>query len=272
MSVHKLSNGQSATVASTQWDGDALDFAGNSGAAGSAPVAMFSGTNVLSLVSDQGTAAAHGVGIIDLNPGGALSIDSLNVNAATLVINERPNAAVTLNGITDILNGSTLNATGYGGAGGYAVDGTMNIDGSSTVNMDYVNVTGSGGFHLTGNNALLRLGNVASGDTVVLDGGMLSLTNGMGFLGTITDSTPAASRIGASASVDVYNAMAATQATFDRSTGMFSLTDASGDPLASLKFAGTGDLYATPVSGLATDYVAITSHQSTNSLHTRVIG
>ena len=94
--------------------------------------------------------------------------------------------------------------------------------------MDYVAIAGTGTFHLTGENALLRAGTVGAGETVVLDGGMLSLTNGMKFLGTITDSAPAASRIGPFSSVDVYNALDAVQETFNRTTGVLDLFDAQG--------------------------------------------
>ena len=116
---------------------------------------------------------------------------------------------------------------------------------------------------------------VGAGETVVLDGGMLSLTNGMNFLGTITDSAPAASRIGPIASVGVYNALDAVQETFNRTTGVLSLFDTQGATVANLKFAGTGDLYATPTSGLATNYIAITSHASAGALpvlHDLIVG
>jgi hypothetical protein len=42
--------------------------------------------------------------------------------------------------------------------------------------------------------------------------------------------------------------------------GIVNMFDATGGMLANLKFAGTGDLYAAPTTGMATNYVAITSH------------
>lgn len=265
MVKHTLNNGQSVTVAADQWDGSVLAFAGTSTAFGQTPTATFTGANTLANITDTGSATIHGQGAITLMPGGALTTGGLTVNAATLYINERPGTTVTLNGTSTIANGSTLTATGYAGAGTYFVNGRMNIDATSTVNMDYVTVKGTGTIHLTGN-ALLRAGVVSStSETVVLDGGMLSLTNGMNFQGTITSSTPASSRIGALASVDIYNAIDAVRETFNRTTGMLGLFNAQGKEVASLKFAGTGDLYAAPTTGLATNYIAIT-HSAAGSL------
>ncbi|MDR3532931.1 MAG: hypothetical protein P4L90_20535 [Rhodopila sp.] len=266
MSKHTLHNGQSATITAHQWDGDSLAFAGTSSASGPVPIATFTGPNTLSGITDIGAATATGYGIIDLMPGGALTTGALNINHAILSINERPGSSVSFNGISRVINGSTLTATGYAGVGTYTVNGTMNIDGTSTVNMDYVAVAGTGTFHLTGEDALLRVGTVGAAETVVLDGGMLSLTNGMNFLGTITDSAPASSRIGPTASVDVYNALDAVRETFDQTTGVLGLFNTQGTEVANLKFAGTGALYAAPTAGLATNYIAITSHASAGAL------
>ena len=258
MARHTLHNGQTVTVTSDQWDGDSLILAGTT--TGPAPVATFTGPNTLTSVTDTGSATAPGYGAINLMPNGALTVGGLTVKAATLSLNERPGAHMTLNGTSRVANGSTLTATGYSGAGAYTVNGTMAIDGTSTVNMDYAAVDGSGTFHLTGEDALLRMGSVGSGNTVVLDGGMLSLTNGMKFMGTITDSAPGSSRISPFASVDVYNAMSAASETFNETTGVLNLYDAQGGMVANLKFAGTGDLYAAPTTGLATNYIVISSH------------
>ena len=270
MVKHTLNNGQSITLAADQWDGSLLAFAGTSTAFGQTPTAIFTGPNTLAGIIDTGTAAAHGQAAINLMPGSALTTGGLTVNAATLYVSERPGTSVTLNGTSTIAHGSTLTATGYGDGGVYVVNGRMTIDATSTVNMDYVAVKGSGTIHLTGN-ALLRAGVVSStSETVVLDGGMLSLTNGMNFQGTITSSAPASSRIGALASVDIYNAMDAVRGTFNRTGGMLGLFNAQGGQVASLKFAGSGDLYAAPTTGLATNYMAITSHQSVGALHVAV--
>ncbi|WP_428485041.1 hypothetical protein [Rhodopila sp.] len=267
MAQHTLRNGQSATVAAHQWDGDTLAFAGTSGAATPPPAVTFTGPDTLSGVTDTGTASTTGAATISLSPGAALVTNGLTVNDAMLSISQRPGTSVTFDGISQISNGSTLTATGYAGAGAETVNGTMSIDGTSTANLDYVSIAGTGTFHLTAPGALLRVGTVGAGETVKLDGGMLSLTNGMSFLGTITDSAPATSRIGSTASVAVYNALNAVQETFDQTTGMLSLFTAQGTEVANLKFAGTGALYAAPTTGLATNYMAITSHPSTGALH-----
>jgi hypothetical protein len=266
VSKQSLHNGQSTIVAADQWDGDSLAFAGTSGAAGQMPTVTFTGPNTLTRITDVGTASAIGHGTINVMPGGAVTTGGLTVTDATLSINERPGTSFTFDGISRISKDSTLTATGYGGAGKYTVNGTMNIDGTSTVNLDYVTVAGTGTFHLTGEDALLRLGNVGAGETVVLDGGMLSLTNGMNFLGTITDSAHGSSRIGPISSVDVYNALGAARETFNQTTGMLNLFDARGTELANLKFTGRGELYAAPTTGLATNYIAITSHPSAGAL------
>lgn len=272
MFKHTIHNGQSITVNADQWDGDGLAFAGTSALYGQTPTVTFFGTNTLAYISDVGSSTIHDYGAINLGVGAALSTRGMNVNAGTLSISERPGASMTFNGTSQVVNGSTLTATGYSGAGNYTLNGTMNIDGSSTVNMDYVKVGGVGTIHLTGENALLRMGSVGAGETVVLDGGMLSLTNGMNFLGTITDSAPASSRIGPIASVAVYNAMDAVQEIFNRTTGSLDLFNAQGTEVAKLTFAGTGDLYAAPTTGLATNYMSITSHPSAGALAVSFVG
>ena len=267
MSNHTLHNDQSAIVAADQWDGDSLVFTGTE----QASTVTFTGPNTLASVTDIGAPAWPGHASIDLMPGAALTTGRLSVNAANLAINERPGASVAFDGISRISNDSTLTATGYAGTGLYTLDGTMTIDGSSTVNMDAVAVSGTGTFHLTGDAALLRVGAVAAGETVALDGGMLSLADGMSFLGTITDAIPAVSRIGPTASVDVYNALDAVRETFDPTTGMLDLYNAQGTEVTGLRFAGTGELYAAPTTSLPTNYIAITSHPTSGALPVTLI-
>lgn len=269
MTTYTLSNNQSQIIPTNPSGTDILHLIGTSATA--VPVATFNSSDALVGINTSGTQLPNGTfqpgfGSINLMAGAVISTQTLSVDHATLSISERPSASATFNGVSNITNGSTLTATGYSGTGVYTVNGTMNIDGTSTVNMDYVKVQGSGTFHLSGTNPLLRLGNVTSGTTVKLDSGMLSLTNGMSFLGTITDSTPTSGAIGSSASVDVYNAMTAASETFHTSTGMLQLLDNAGNTVASLHFAGNGPLYATPTSGLSTNYIAISTHQSSGSL------
>ena len=259
MTRHILQNGLSTLISPGQWNGDGVTFAGTIAAAGQIPTVTVTGSNTLAGIADSGTGSSPGFGEFDLMPSSALTTTGLTVSAATLWMNERPSSSVTLNGTSRIANAGTLTATGYPGVSSYTVNGTMSIDGSSTVNMDYVAVNGRGTFHLTGNNALLRAGSVGSGETVVLDGGMLSLTNGIRFLGTITDSAPGASRIGRLASVAVYNALDAVRETFNETTGVLALFNIQGGMVANLRFAGSGDLYAAPTSGLATNFISITS-------------
>jgi hypothetical protein len=255
-----LHSSQSVVVYNGAWTGDSLNLDGVGGSEDAAPLVTFTGVNALAYVIDAGAHGIQGYGAIAVATASTLTLNGLTVSDATMTFSERFGSALTLGGMTRILHGSTLTATPYRGYSAYTVDGTMAIDGSSTVNMDYVGVNGTGTFHLTGEDALLRMGSVGAGNTVVLDGGMLSLANGMSFQGTITDSTAAASRIGVFSSVDIYNAMDAVQETFNRTTGMLDLFNAQRGEVANLKFAGTGNLYAAPTTGLATNYVAITSH------------
>jgi hypothetical protein len=67
-------------------------------------------------------------------------------------------------------------------------------------------------------------------------------------------------------SVDVYNALSATQATCNPTTGVLQLFDLQGTMVTNLKFDRTGALYAAATSGLATNYIAITSHPSAGML------
>jgi hypothetical protein len=255
-----LHSNQSVVVYDSAWTGDFLTLDGTGGNVGVAPLATFTGVNALAYITDSGGRGVMGHGAIAVDAGATLSTNGLLVSSATMTLSEQFGANVVLGGVSQVEHGSTLTATLFRGYGAYTVNGVMAIDGSSTVNMDYVTVGGSGQFHLTGEDALLRMGSVGTGNTVVLDGGMLSLANGMNFQGTITDSAPAASRIGLFSSVDVYNAMSAVRETFNETTGILNLFDANGGTVANLKFAGTGDLYAAPTTGMATNYVAITSH------------
>jgi hypothetical protein len=266
VTTHVVQNAQSVSVGAHLWDADSLAFAGTSSALGQTPTATFTGLNTLVNVKDTGTTVVPGTGVINLMPASSLTTGGLTVTSATLWVNERPGDRVTFNGNTSITQGATLTATGYANTGAYSVNGTMTIDGTSTVNMDYVAVSGGGKFHLTGANALLRAGTVSAGETIVLDSGKLSLANGMNFLGTITDSSPTASRIGATSSVEIYNAMTAVRETFNRTTGALDLFDKLGSEVAHLKFAGSGTLYAAPTTGLATNYMAITSHSTVGAL------
>jgi hypothetical protein len=255
-----LHSNQSVVVYDGAWTGDALRLDGTGGGISEAPLARFTGLNALATVVDTGTYATQGHGALAVAPDSTLTTNGLLVSAATLTLSEGLGSSVVMGGYSQIVNNSTLTARPFYGYSVYTVNGTMAIDGSSTVNMDYVSVNGTGKFHLTGEDAMLRLGSVGAGDTVVLDGGMLSLANGMNFLGTIMDSAPTTSRIGVFSSVDVYNAMSAVRETFNETNGMLNLFDAQGGMVANLKFAGTGALYAAPTTGLATNCIAITSH------------
>jgi hypothetical protein len=266
MTVHRLGDGQTATVGTDEWNGDRLRFTGTSTAYGTEPVVTFTGNNTLAAVQGAGTETAHNYGAINEAVGVALTADHVALTHATLSIGQRPTASMTIDGDSVIRHGSTLTATGYAGQGQYVVNGTMTIDGTSTVNMDYVAVSGTGTFHLTGPQSLLRAGAVGAGETVKLDSGMLSLTNGLSFLGTVTDSQPQDGAIGPNAQIAVYNATSASHGTFSASTGMLDLYDASGAEVVALKFAGGGDLYAAPTAGQATNYLEIASHSLNGSI------
>jgi len=72
----------------------------------------------------------------------SLTMKGLTVNDATMTFSENFGSTLTLGGNSQIVHGSTLTATPYRGYSAYTVNGTMAIDGSSTVNMDYVAVNG----------------------------------------------------------------------------------------------------------------------------------
>ena len=264
MTTRVLGNGQSAAVGDHQWDSDSIVFRGTSSSVGIDPVVTFSGTNDLGSISVYGYGARSGYGVIQLNAKSAVSTNGVHLSNGRLAIDQRPGGMLVMNGKSWLSNHSTLGATALYGLGSVQLNGAVNIDGTSTVNMDYMPVTGRGTFRLTGEGALLRLGSVSAAITVKLDSGMLSLTDGMRFLGTITDSSPSESRISASSSVQVFNTWAAVAEVFDRSNGVLELLDANGQRVAHLKFAGRGDLYARPDA--AAGSVVISSHPSQDSL------
>ncbi|MDQ2801570.1 MAG: hypothetical protein M3Y41_02350 [Pseudomonadota bacterium] len=228
------------------------------------------GTNNLLRVAASGNAAAPTYGGVTLSVGTTVTTGAIDLSHGNLGVFERPSGSLIINGASRISNDSTLTVTAYSGQGSLDLNGTMNIDGTSTVNMDNFSVSGHGTFHLTGEDALLRTGNVAAADTVKLDGGVLSLTSGLQFLGTITDSAPAVSQISPFAAVEVFNAYAAVRETFDRSSGMLDLFASQGKAVANLHFGGSGDLYAAfnAAAGNGTGAMVISSHAAANDLPT----
>ncbi|MBS0642415.1 MAG: hypothetical protein U1E70_19050 [Acetobacteraceae bacterium] len=265
MTVHRLGDGQQVTVGADAWNGDSLRFTGTTN--GALPAVTFAGDNMLKNVRIAGTESTPYDGAINQAVGAEVTIDHLALNHGTLFISQRPTARTAFEDDSSIRHGSTLTATGYSGQGQYVVNGTMTIDGTSTVNMDYVAVSGTGTFHLTGPQALLRAGSVSADETVQLDSGKLSLVNGMSFLGTITDSQPCDGPIGADAQIAVYNATRADHGTFNAGSGLLDLYDSSGAEVVALRFApGGGDLYAAPTTGQATNYLQIASHPLDGSI------
>ena len=260
-----LQSGQRVFVGANEWNGNSVSFVGASSPSQEGFV-TFNGANTLSGMTVDGAAGSPGYGGVGIGPRVALTVGGITLDNGNLSVSERPYGALDVTGTSQIANNSTLTMTAYGGVGTFALNGVMSIDGSSTVNSDYVPVSGNGTFQLTGNNALLRLGHVDAGDTVKLDGGTLSLTDGMHFLGTITDSVPTASAIAPTASVHVYNAADAVREVFNTTTGMLDLFNAQGGEVANLHFAGGGPLFAEKTTDQPTNYVAITTHQSADSL------
>jgi hypothetical protein len=253
-------DGQSWSVLAHQWDGDQVWFMGTSPA--TAPTVTFNGPNTLGGVVD-GQAANAAFGTIRIASGVNLAIGGIALNHGTLAVNDTAGATLTLTGASTLANRSTLNVFGVGTV---TLNGTMSIDGTSTANLDYMSVSGQGQFHLTGEDALLRLGTVGAGETVVLDGGVLSLSSGMRFLGTITDSSPSAGAVSPFAEVDIYNAMDAVSETFNTATGALALFNAAGTEVAGLHFAGTGPVFAVKTSGLPTDHIVLSMHPAANAL------
>ncbi|HEY8288326.1 MAG TPA: hypothetical protein VIG49_03585 [Acetobacteraceae bacterium] len=259
-----LPNGHAVLVNNAEWNGDSAFFMG-APSPSQEGFATFAGNNTLAGMTVDGPAGVPAYGGVSINPGVTLTVAGIHLRNGNLSVAERPTGALALTGTSLISQHSTLTVTGYSGVGSVSLGGVMNIA-NSTVNMDYVPVSGNGTFHLTGQNALLRVGAVGAGDTVKLDGGMLSLVDGMRFLGTITDSTPRGSAISPAATVEVFNAGDAVREVFNTTSGMLDLFNAQGAEVANLHFAGGGALFAEKTTGLPTNYVAITSHPSANML------
>ena len=110
----------------------------------------FTGNKLVS-IADSGHRHRIGYGAINLMPGVALTTGGLTVNARQLPINERPGTSMSFNGTSRVIQWQHPDRYRLWRHRTYTVNGTMNIDGTSTVNMDYVAVAGTGTFHLTGN-------------------------------------------------------------------------------------------------------------------------
>ncbi len=148
---------------------------------------------------------------------------------------------------------------------------TLGAVGQNTLSLEDVNTIG-GTVVENGESDLVHVGVNPSGDpdagigTVTgtdfrINSGVMTMLGPSGFKGTIgpvSSSDPNAPAIGIFGEVEIYNALQTASATFDTSTGMLSLLDASGKDLGDLHFAGNVSglrLNAIPLNGLG--YIAI---------------
>jgi hypothetical protein len=146
------------------------------------------------------------------------------------------------------LNQQTANVT--------LLHGSVNVGNGSTANFEEAQLSGGGTFNENSATAKVALKVADSSLHVTITQGMLSLKDGMSFLGTI--------REGASGTTEIFNASAAVKETFNQSTGVLDLLNSAGANVASVKFTGSATLYATPDA--ATGAIDITNARHTGSL------
>ncbi len=182
--------------------------------------------------------------------------NGVHLSYGNLTLNQQT-ANVTLNGVSSVTNDSMLTVLGgrYHTAR-YTLHGSVNVGNGSTANFEEAQLSGGGTFNENSATAKVALKVANSSLHVTITQGMLSLKDGMSFLGTI--------REGASGTTEIFNASAAIKETFNQSTGVLDLLNSAGANVASVKFTGSATLYATPDA--ATGAIDITNARHTGSL------
>lgn len=269
MTIHTIHSGQSIQVAPFQWNGDRVDYQGTQTGLVTANV-TFTGYNSLSSITDAGTHNALAYGSLTVGVGQSVEVGSINLSYAAFKIPNMTSATLMLDRVSYVKKHSTL--TMYGRFGGGILDfknGRIEVS-NSTINLDgNMVVKGHGTIHSLGD-SLIRLNAAGPDITVKLDSGTLSLTNGMRFLGTITDNAPGSSRIGPNANVEVFNVANAVRETFSRASGMLDLFDTQGTKIAAIHFSGHEALYTTWAQSAenGAGAMVVSSHHSAASLPT----
>jgi hypothetical protein len=267
MSTPKVTygNGQNIYSDSGQLNGYEVDFAGTSQLTepfltitGNLPPAAPYASTTLSSVEVHGSSShALAYGSLGFSPLSAGVItNGIHMSYGDLTLNQQM-AKVTLGGTSIVNNDSTL--TVLGGryhAARYTLNGTVFVGNGSTVNAEEALFSGGGSINLNAATATVDLKTADTSIQVNINSGMLSLKDGMSFLGTIHEA--------AAGTTKIFNTLDAVKETFNQSTGVLDLLNSAGANVASVRFTGSATLYAT--RDLVTGAMDITNTHQTGSL------
>ena len=225
---------------------------------GSLPPAVPYASTTLYSVEVHGTSSlALAYGYLGFNPlSTGVIANGIHMSYGDFTLNQQ-GAKVTLSGTSVINNDSTLTVLGgrYHTAP-YTLNGTVFVGSGSTVNADEAQLSGGGSINLNAATAAADLKTADTSIHVNVNSGVLSLKDGMSFLGTIHEAS--------TGTTEIFNSLAAVRETFNQSTGVLDLLNSAGANVASVKFAGSATLYATPDA--ATGAIDITNTHHTGSL------
>lgn len=257
------------TIGNHETDGNTYILDGMSQSAADLPVLSFisnsNNTPYAVTVGDAASLSPTALGYGELVLGGNADVrvtQGLTVNDASLLVNEQVGGILALQGNSLIENGGTMTMVSYADQGILKFDHhatlTLNPLGTNQLNLDGVNVTGSGTIVQQGENDATHVGSVGKGVSFDVLGGTLDISRPSVFKGTIGPDT-AGTSIGIFGQVDVYQVADATRATFDTSSGFLNIFNSSGQDLAHLHFGGdASNLVLTHFAGA--NYIAIDDH------------
>jgi hypothetical protein len=246
--THTLAPGTTTTFQFGLDNGDSFIFAGTS--LGDAPTLQFLGiggfgsTNTTGALVVKGTpgspnAPAFGK-ITQAAHADVVDRGGFQITDGALTDTMAGRATLTIENTSTLANGGSLTVSSAG-QGTVRIDGTINVGagGTNVLNLNDVNVVGTGVVIQQGENDTTLVSSVKGVDFVV-DGGTLTLANPTGFNGTIgpISAAAAAPAMGIFGEVDVLNAMDVAKGSFDTTTGMLSLLNSAGADLGDIHFAG----------------------------------
>jgi probable HAF family extracellular repeat protein len=247
--------------------GDTFIFAGT--AAGNAPTLQFLGTggtganNTTGALVVTGTPNAPAYGNIT-QAANANVVDSggFQISNGTLLDSMAAGTTLSISNTGTIANSGTVDISSNG-QGTFSVSAAINLSarGTNVLNLNGVAVTGAGVIDQQGENDATYVSSVAGTDFEI-SGGVLTLANPTGFNGTIgpISATAGAPSIGAFSQIDILNAINVAKGSFDTTTGMLSLLNASGTDIGNVHFAGVATglrLTQEPARGSSSAYLAI---------------
>jgi len=228
--------------------GDSFIFAGTSPS--DAPTLQFLGTGGLGSISITGALIVNGTpGSANAPAFGKITqaahthvIDrgGFQITDGTLTDTMTGHATLAIENAGTLANGGSLTVSSSG-QGTVRIDSTVSLGalGANVLNLNDVNVVGTGVVNQQGENDATFVSSVSGVDFAV-NSGTLTLADLTGFKGTIGPASAAADApaMGIFGEVDILNALDVARGSFDTTTGVLSLVNSAGTDLGDIHFAG----------------------------------